>query len=370
MRMKPKHEDKGATQAVTLRQVAAAAGVSPSTASSILNEAPRAQAYAEATRKRVRMAAAQLGYSPNLLARTLKRQESGLLGVVMFGQDLMYHGRLLLGAEETARAAGYDLMTTSMGYSLGRFDKCLQTLAAWRVEGVILLIGGHLLDEEMLTRLRSLHVPFVSCGLRQGDTPGTCTHFNTEAGRTAAQWLLQQGHSRIAVLGASGTNLDAAERVRGVEMTLLEHGLSLEPHRVVPAVSSMVGVSAGYAYAATLLRKAPDTTAVLAINDVIAIGAMRRLTESGLSIPQDISLIGFDDICLDNTDDESNRLGLYLTPALTTVRVPLREMGSATTRLLVDIIEGCWNPEVPYTVEFAPKLIVRNSAGPVPVRSR
>ncbi len=364
--MKPKHDDKGSAQAVTLRQVAAAAGVSPSTASSILNEAPRAGAYAEATRKRVRMTATQLGYSPNLLARTLKKQESGLLGVVTFGQDLMYHGRLLLGAEEAAQAAGYKLMPTSLGYSLTHFDECLQMLAAWRVEGIMLLIGGHVLDADMLARLKGLRVPFVSGGSRQGDTPCTCIHLNVESGRAAAQWLLEQGHRRIGVLGASETNLMAVERAWGVEMALRERGLSLEPQRVVWAVSSMVGVSAGYAYAETLLKRAPDTTAVLAINDVIAIGAMRRLTESGLSIPKDISLIGIDDICLDSTNDESNRLGLYLTPALTSVRMPLREIGAATARLLVDVIQGRWNPAAPYTVEFVPKLIVRDSAGAAP----
>ena len=361
---------KRAAQAVTLRQVAAAAGVSPSTASSILNEAPCAQAYAEATRTRVRKAAAKLGYTPNLLARTLKRQESGLLGVVTSGQDLMYHGRFLLGAEEAARSAGYDLMATSMGYSLKHFDKCLQTLAAWRVEGVMILIGGHVLDADMLARLKSLNVPFVSCASRQGDTPCAGIHINEELGRVAARWLLQHGHSRIAVLGASDTNLNAVERVRGVKMALGEHDLSLEPHRVVSAVSSMVGVSAGYAYADTLLKNAPDTTAVIAINDVIAIGAMRRLTESGLAIPGDVSLIGIDDICLDTTEDESNRLGLYLTPALTTVRVPLREMGAGTARFLVDIIEGRWNPAAPQAVEFAPRLIVRDSAGTASAHGR
>jgi len=368
MPMKPKQEDKGASQTVTLRQVAAAAGVSPSTASSILNESPRAQAYAEGTRKRVRMAAAQFGYSPNPLARTLKRQKSGLLGVMMLGQDLMYHGRLMLGAEEAAQAAGYKLVPTSLGYSLKHFDECLQMLAAWRVEGILLLIGGHVLGTDMLERLKGMNVPFVSGGSRQADMPCTSIHLNVESGRAAAQWLLEQGHRRIAVLGTSETNLIAAERTWGIEMALRERGLYLEPHRTVHAEPSMVGVSAGYAYAETLLKKAPNTTAVLAINDVIAIGAMRFLTESGISIPRDMSIVGFDDICLDNTDNENNRLGLYLTPALSTVRMPLREIGGAAARLLVDVIEGRWNSATPYTVEFVPRLIVRGSAGPPPVQ--
>ncbi len=364
--MSPEQQGRRAVQAVTLRQVAEAAGISTSTASSILNEAPCAKAYAEATRTRVREVAAQLGYSPNLLARTLKMQESGLLGAVTSGQDLMYHGRFLLGAEEAARSSGYDLMATSMGYSLKHFDKCLQTLAAWKVEGVILLIGGHVLDADMRARIKSLNVPFVSCGSRQGGLPCTGTDINEELGGTAARWLLQQGHRRIAVLGASETNLNALERVRGVETALREHGLDLEAHRVVRAAPSMVGVSAGYAYADTLFKQAPDTTAVIAINDVIAIGAMRRLAEAGLVLPRDISLIGIDDICLDTTEDESNRLGLYLTPALTTVRVPLREMGAGTARFLVDIIKGRCSPDAPETVKFTPVLVVRDSAGAVP----
>lgn len=351
---------------VTLKDIALAAGVSPSTVSAILNETPRSTAYAEATRTRVREAAKQLGYSPNVLARTLKKQNSRLLGVLMFGQDFMYYGRALMGAEEMAHTAGYEIVTASMGYSLKRFHERLRMLAAWRIEGVMLMMGGNTLTTDMLAGLKDLHIPFVSGGAIQPETPSTCIHFNTEAGHTAAKWLLEKGHRRIGVLGTNVNNPQSMDRLRGIESAAREYGLSLEPQRIIPANPALVGVSAGYTYAEILLKQARDTTAILAINDIVAIGAMRKMTEAGIAIPDDISCIGFDDLCLDNTENENNRLGLYLSPTLTTVRIPLREMGSAMARLLTDIIEKRWCDETPYSMEFLPRLIVRNSAKGIP----
>lgn len=346
----------------TLREIAARVGVTAPTVSAVLNNSPRAERFSKATCDKIREVADEMGYAPNYLAQTLKRKHSGLIGVLMFGMDTMYYGRALEGADAAARAAGYELVTASMGFDPARFDRCVQMLAAWRVEGIMLMMSGRPLDEAAVAKLARLRVPVVSGGSRQGDLLAVGAGFDHEAGLLLAKHLLDLGHTRIGMIGADPTNRNhhASERVRAVGEAMAAAGHPLRPDWVIPGGGGHVGVSSGYQTARQLLDHAKDITAVIAMNDVFAIGAMRQINERGIAVPEELSVGSFDDLCLDNTNNEDNRIGVYLSPPLTTVRVPLRALGSGTIQLLLQEIGAETEPGDPY----GPELIIRSSTGP------
>ena len=353
----------------TLRDVAQCAGVSPSTVSATLNEAPRARYYSTETKERIRQAAKDLGYVANPLAKTLKRSRSGLLGIVAFSQYGIYYGRLLEAAQEHAEQLGYEIVAADMHYDPGRLEKCVNLLLAWTVEGILLLTGGQEITPAALQRLAHTDIPVLGGGARSGNLPFTCIAFNNmEAGGLLAKHLLDFGHTRIGVLAANPNNQQCEERIAGIAAALAERNMVLDEQRIIRVVGVDVGVAAGYHCAAALLERDPKVTAVICQNDVMAIGALCRLREEGRRVPEDVSVTGFDDLYLESQAEDNDRLGAYLSPALTTIRAPIRQMGKEAVALLVNMVQSPVEGKAKKIVEFSPELIVRDSTGPAPDR--
>lgn len=351
----------------TLRDVATRAGVSPSTVSAVLNDAPRAKAYSPETINRVHAIAKEIGYFANPLAKTLKKTKSGMIGAVIFSRHSSYYDFLLQAVESAAHDVGYEVVTADMGYDPARLDHCINSLAAWRVEGLLLLSGGYACGPSVMRTLHETGIPYIKGGVRHPDDPCSSLAFNNrEAGRMLAQHLTRLGHIRIGVLAANPSNHQAQERLDGITAFLNGCGQPLEGRRVVRAVDSNIGLSAGFHYAAQLLKSDPSVTSIICANDAMAIGAIRLLRERSIRVPDDVSVTGFDDLCLGNRPHEDDRLGAYLVPALTTIRTPLIAMGETAVRMLVELIAHPDLRRVIRTIEFAPELIVRGSTAPPP----
>lgn len=348
----------------TLRDIALRVGVSQGTVSAILNNAPRARNYSEETNRRIRETAEELGYVPNPLGRVLRRTFSGTIGCLSFKQPDIYYGHLLRAAEEEFRRRGYEPVMASMNYDRKQFGKCLWQLAAWRVEGYLLMMGGRPLDEEMCAAIRQLGLPCIIVDAHRPDGNSPSTRLNVESGRLIAEHLSDLGHEHLAVIGINYSNCHITERLEGILQVMRERNLRLPKHMIVENSKRLLGPQVGYVYAGEILDRCPQSTAIICMNDIIATGAMYMLHERGVNIPGDMSVTGFDDVCVDVTVMEDNRLGAYLWPSLTTVRVPHGEMGQRAAEALLECMADPAALEH-WELPLSPLLVPRNSSARV-----
>lgn len=299
--------------------MAARAGVSQSTVSLVLSGSPRAR-IADATRTRVIEAARDLGYRPNLLARGLVQRRSFALGIVVSDLDNPFFTEVVSGAERVAADAGYGvLLGDAREIPAGEH---VQRLRERQVDGVIL--AGVALDALPEGALSGANVVVV-------DEP-SATHPGVAsdafgAGRLAARHLLELGHRRLAFIGPASESHTFRMRERGFVAELREAGIPLPSARLRRARPSVAG---GEGAMRALLREDEGTTAVFCANDLTALGALKAGAAAGMTVPEGLSVVGCDDI----------EMARYVTPELTTVRVPARGLGARAARLLLLTLDG------------------------------
>jgi LacI family transcriptional regulator len=353
----------------TLKDIALRAGVSAATVSVILSDGPKAKMYSMKTRRKIWDYANEMGYLPNLLARSLKSGKSGLIGVVMSSQHSTYYGRPLQAAEKYAQEVGYELITADMNYDFSKFEQCIQMMTAWNVEGLLLMTGGKLINTSMNSMLQSTGIPYVKGGVYHPDDSCSTIVFNSyDAGRVVARHLFELGHREIGILAAHTSNAASTERLRGVASMAREMDIPESALHVMHVEGMDVGFKTGYEMMKKILKKYPSLSAVLLHSDKMAIGAIRLLHEQRIQIPKDISVAGFDDVCMDGNDSDADRIGTFLWPSLTTVRTPLDEIGIECIRLLLDMIREPSLRDTPRTIVFPPTLVVRESTGQTPLK--
>jgi len=312
----------------TIRDVAAAAGVSVTTVSHVLNGVDRAR-VADDTRARVREAAEALSYTPSPLARGLRTRRTMTIGLLSDHIATTPHaGKIILGAQETGLEHGYVLLMFNTEGDPATEQREIKAMLRYEVEGV--------LYASMYHRVAGLHaeldgVPTVMLDARSEDPaiPAVVPD-EVAGGRTAVNELLRAGHRRIGF----ATNLDHIPathgRLKGYQDALHAAGISFDP-RLVVAGESDPGPRGGYQAARALLALPDPPTALFCFNDRMAMGAYRAAAELGLRIPADLSVIGFD-------NQEIIAAGLY--PGLTTVALPHYEMGQWAVRALLRLIES------------------------------
>lgn len=360
--------DKRSERAPTLRDVARLAGVSVNTVSVILNERARAEHYAEETKVRVRETARQLGYSPNPLAQVLKRKRSNLIGVIVFTRESSFYTTILQSADAAILDGGFETVTADMARRYDRLTQCLNLVMAWRVEGIMAILGGHPLTYTALDGLHANGVPIVAVGPHREQAPfPTFNMDNYAAGQALGRHLIGLGHRRLAVLAGSREHDCSLARIAGLRNVLSEAGLNLPEEQIVWVKDCKFEVATGYHNAGKVLEMKPLPTALVCINDELALGAMSRIREHGLSIPSDISITGVDDGFLGDSSVEENRLGLHTAPPLTTVRIPLLEMGRTIANDLLRMIRREELERSSLFTYFPVKLIERGSTGPARV---
>ena len=315
-------------RSVGIKEVAVAAGVSVTTVSHVLNDVKYARISPE-TRDKVKSAAEQLGYGPNRLAQALRTQRTGMLGLV--SEDIAttpHAGRIILGADEAARARGYNLMiiNTSGSASPESRDADVEALLERRVDGILYATMYH---RQVQVPVNLGSVPSVL--VDSVSTGGSITAVvpDEEGGaRAAVGILLAAGHTRIGFLNNTDDVPATRDRLRGFRATLTEAGLDGD---AAPVESEISEVQGGYEAARRMLAREDRPTGLFCYNDRMAMGAYRAAAELGLSIPADLSVVGFD-------DQELIAANLY--PGLTTVALPHYEMGAWAAENLIDAIEG------------------------------
>jgi LacI family transcriptional regulator len=316
-------EDIAETRAehVTLDDVARLAGVSLATASRVLSNSPRA--VRPELRERVIEAAARLSYTPNAHARALARSTSDVVGLVVHDIADPYFSSIAAGVTRVADEQGAMVV---LGTTLRDPEREIEYVAMLRAQRAraIVLVGSRTTDREMTGRLAAELAAFRALGGRaacvsQPRLSIPTVHPDNRAGaRRLARTLAELGHRRFVILGDPRILLTARERVEGFRAGLSESGCTAED--VIEGAFTRDG---GYGAVSELLRRGTEATCVFAVNDVMAVGAMAALRDQGADVPGDMSVAGFDDIAtLRDT-----------IPSLTTVRLPLEEMGEQAARL-------------------------------------
>jgi len=340
----PSRKNSKPRQTVTIAEVAQAAGVSVPTVSKVLNGRPGVSA---ATRRQVEQMLDEQGYEKR---RTHPGSGSGLVDLVLYALDTQWATTLLRGAQAEVARRGLDLVvTTTSTPSSGR--TWLDHLSRRGSEGVILVAAQvHDVAERELSRL---HMPVVLLDPIGAALPSlpTVAGANWAGARDATDHLIGLGHTRIAFITGPLRDESHRDRLDGYRTALQRHGLQADPALVRHGDSL---VSGGIEHGTALLSLPDRPTAIVSGSDEQAYGVYLAAAELGLSVPRDVSVVGFDDVDLCQ----------WVTPALTTVRQPLVEMGREAARIVIEMSRSDLRP-APRT-ELATSLVVRRSTGAPP----
>jgi DNA-binding LacI/PurR family transcriptional regulator len=342
---------------ITMRDVAKASGFSPATVSIVLNNAPLARYIAPATRKKIEDTAKRLGYRPNAMARFLRSKRSQSIGVMVFDVTDPFCTPILRGIENALYPLGYLPIFADAHNQHERFERYLEMLLQRHVDGLIVVANWLFVDIHILADLNKAEVPTVTIGW---EIPGNRVSFamvdNETGGRLSLEHLYQLGHRRIACIRGPKSLIDSAPRWRGVQKFAQSVNLEIDPALVVqlPEVyDATASFDQGYRLTEELLQKKKKFTALLAFDDLTALGAIRALAKAGVSVPEQCSVIGFDDVPISGLS----------APALTTVRQPLEIMGGAAVNMVMDAIKTTHENREWSAVaqKLHPELVIRDS---------
>ena len=305
---------------VTIRDVALRAGVSVATVSRVFNSSGPVR---EETRRRIREVARELQYVPDAAARSLTMRRTGAIGVILPDLHGEFFSEVIRGIDQTARQQDHHLLVSSSHNDRREIEAAVQAMRG-RVDGLILMSPD--LDALALAANLPESLPVVLLNCAVEGTPFDALNVDNFGGAGAAvRHLVARGHRRVGIINGAERNYDAQERRRGYLAALRAAGVA--PHESLEAAGNFTE-SAGYDGARALLAGSARPTAIFAANDSTAIGALSAIREEGLRVPEDVAVVGFDDI----------PLARYMSPPLSSVRVPIFELGARATRMLLEAV--------------------------------
>ncbi len=308
---------------ITLKMVAEKAEVSVNTASRAINNKPDIN---EETKNRILKVAQELGYIRNAAAVALRTKKTGTIGVVIADNRNPFYAEVLNGMEEAAREKNYHIILANTQRDYKKEEEAINLLLAKRVDG--LLITPVQDRDDDIKNLIEANIPFVIVG-RDFENIEVDAVYNDEVkgGFLATEYLIKKGHKRIALINGFLYKSPAKGRLEGYKKALNKYRISLDESLI--SVGD-INIEDGYERTKQMLEKNLDFTAIFAYNDMMAFGAMQAIKEKGLRIPEDIGLVGYDDIPFSS----------LISPALTTIRLKKQELGAESIKLLLSRING------------------------------
>lgn len=342
---------------ITMRDVAKASGFSPATVSIVLNNAPLARYIAPTTKKRIEETAKKLGYRPNAMARFLRSKRSHTVGLMFFDITDPYCTPVLRGIENALYQAGYLAIFADAHNQRNRFERYLEMLLERHVEGLIVVANWLFVDIHLLADLGKRNILAATIGWElPGDKVSSVMVDNESGARLALEHLYQLGHRKIAFIRGPKMLIDSAPRWHGIQKFAKSAGLRIDPGLVLQLPASFdpnSGFEGGIRLTEELLRRKKPFTALMAFDDLTALGATRALTKAGVKVPEQCSITGFDDVALSS----------LAAPSLTTVRQPLEAMGGLAVSIIMEGINAGvekreWNV---VRHKMNPELVIRDS---------
>jgi DNA-binding LacI/PurR family transcriptional regulator len=328
----------------SLKQLAEHLGLNPATVSVVLNDVP-GRSIPQTTRDRIKAAAKQLNYQPNLLARSLRSRRTLTIGILVPELGDGYHTQVMSGIGDQLIKAGYFYFTAHHRHKRSLVEEYTRMLIGRGAQGIIAV--DTLLEHP-------IPVPVVAvAGHRhiQGVTNVLLDH--GRAAELALNHLYSLGHRQIAFMRGQPFSSDSDARWEGLVAVAKSLGIAIKPELVVSLDRDLTSPELGYPVVQQLLATRQPFTALVAFNDISAIGAIRALQDVNLRVPADVSVIGFDDI----------KAASFTMPRLTTINQPLEEIGRIATQSLLNRIHNTVSPRDQITVE--PELVIRESTGPL-----
>jgi len=331
---------------VTLRDVAKHAGVSPKTVSNVINDWPY---VTDETREKVQKSIKELVYRPNAVATSLRTGRTKTIGVIIADITNPFYGQLVRGIEDILYGCGYSIFLCNTNEDLEKELGLLEMLVSRGVDG--LLMFGSRASTELLSSIVDEHIPIVSeNSLAERENMTVVKVDSVGGGQMATEHLIKMGHRKIGHLGGPSQRKATDFRLFGYQVALENAGIPFDPSLVFRSAPSIRG---GYEAALKLLPE-QKPTAIFCYNDLMAIGAIVACRRLDLKIPEDLSIVGFDDIAMAS----------LIEPTLSTMRLKQHELGCLAGNLLLDRIND--GDASIKTVTFPVELVVRDSSNPTP----
>jgi LacI family transcriptional regulator len=331
-------------QTISLRTLGEYLNLSPATISLVLNNAPGVRSIPQDTRDRVKLAAAKFDYRPSFYARSLRKRQTFSIGVLVPDLNDQYATQVLSGMEELLIEEGYFYLIASHRRKPDLIEEYPRLLLDRSVEGFILI--DTLLEH-------GLKVPVVAvAGHRKFEGVTNIVLDQRRAAELALRHLILLGHRRIAFMRGGSHSSDADDRWDCQMAVARELKLEVPPELMVDIKVRVSTPEMGFGPAVELLNRGVDFTALVCYNDISAFGAIRALMDRGLHVPEDVSIVGFDD----------TQSAAFHNPSLTTIRQPLNQMGAEAARILLQRIRG--QATFSDAVPISPELVIRESTCP------
>ncbi len=342
---------------VKLLDVAKASGFAVSTVSIVLNDAPLSQHVAASTRKHIREVALSLGYHPDAFARSLRRNRSRMIGVITYDLSDPFCISIIHGIEDHLQSQGYLPQFMDARSQRSLFETHLRMALERRAEGIIVIASWVFDENSILEDIKKNHVPVVVVGRDMTARNISSVLVDNDAGGyLALQHLHQLGHRKVAVILGPEEMFDSQPRWEGIQRYAGETKLRLNPSLICQLPSQVNPYSAydnGITLTEALLAKGKDFSAILAFDDLTALGVIRGLNQSGLSVPGDCSVIGFDDVFP----------AAVSLPSLTTIRQSMLQIGETAAKCVMEALKAKEDrKDAPVQIHtFPPTLIARES---------
>ena len=339
--------------------IARACGFSVSTVSLVLTEARLSANVAEKTRQKIRAMAQKLGYHPDAYARSLRSRRSGTIGVLAYDLSDPFCIPIVRGIQAGLQSANYLPLLMDAQTERKLFDSYLKMILERRAEGVIVIASWVFEEANLLADIEKNHVPIIIVGRDlTGRRISSVLVDNEAGGALALRHLHQLGHRKIAVIRGPEELFDSEPRWAGVRCAAAETDIQLDPRLVfqLPSlVDPMSGFDGGRQLAGQMLASGRTFTGVVAFDDLTALGVMRGLAEAGVRVPEEYSVVGFDDVLPSAVS----------TPGMTTIRQPLRQMGLQAAAWTLEALEPSEEDgrQVARIQMLPPELVLRNSTG-------
>jgi LacI family transcriptional regulator len=340
-----------------MRDVANLSGFSPATVSIVLNNAPLARYIASATKKKIEESARKLGYRPNAMARFLRSKRTNSVGVMFFDITDPFCTPIMRGIENSLYQASYLPILADSHNQRNRFERYLEMLLDRHVEALIVVANWLFVDIHLLADFSKRNIPAATIGWElPGDTVSSVMVDNETGGRLALEHLYKLGHRKIAFIRGPKTLIDSGPRWKGIQKFAHSAGLEIDQSLAMQLPEEFdpnSGFEGGLRFTEELLQRRRKFTALLAFDDLTALGAIRSLTKAGIKVPEQCSVIGFDDVAM----------SAMSAPSLTTVRQPLEAMGNLAVNIVMEGINAAqekrdWNIT---HHRVAPELVIRES---------
>lgn len=307
----------------TIGEVAKIAGVSIATVSRVVNGKGK---VGKACRQRVQKIIDELGYQPSASARSLAMKKYSNIGLVTPKISMEFFGRLAAGIEDECRKNDYSLLISNSLYEDKTEIQAIDNLASKGCDAIIL--HSDYMSNEKIIEYTKKYPTLVVVNRLIGEVAGRCIWFdNVNASIDLTDYLIQNNHSEIAVLSSIYRNRDPQQRLSGIEKSLLTAGLSLHEGNVAESTANING---GKECVKELLSRGCQFTAIIAYNDLMAVGAIHELIKNGIKVPEDVSVVGFDD----------SIVGQASVPELTTVKYPIVDIAKRAVELCIELSNG------------------------------